>query len=381
MRDYLVIIVALLAVYGLWLTVEAVRAKRDRDKLRHVIYVNGTRGKSTVTRMICAGLQGMGLRVLCKTTGTVPLCIYPDGREESVLRRAPANIREQLRYLHLAAREGAEVLVIECMALDPQLQRVSSRRMLRADIGVITNARLDHTDVMGDSREAILDCLMEMLPVNGQVFTAEADLFSQVTARCAKLGSAVTLADPSEAGAVKEGEFADNVALALSVCRSVTGGEDRVLLDAIGTYRPDPYALSVYRNGALRLVNAMSANDPDSTKLILQRVRGGAEERLVLLINNRADRPHRARDMAGLCGELCPEEVWLLGEGKGALSRLCRRLAPQTVVRSFDRAAELPLDGADRPTLILAVGNIKGEGIALVERGRREMLPVDPDGQ
>jgi UDP-N-acetylmuramyl tripeptide synthase len=75
---------------------EAVRARRDRRALAHVIYVNGTRGKSTVTRMIAAGLTAGGHRVLCKTTGTLPIAIHPDGRQELIERKAPANIREQL---------------------------------------------------------------------------------------------------------------------------------------------------------------------------------------------------------------------------------------------------------------------------------------------
>ena len=127
-----------------------------------MVYVNGTRGKSTVTRMIAAGLTAGGHRVLCKTTGTLPIAIHPDGRQELIERKAPANIREQLVYLHKAAKEKADVLVIECMALQPEYQRVSGRNMLRCDVGVITNARLDHMDVMGDTREEVLDCLMEI---------------------------------------------------------------------------------------------------------------------------------------------------------------------------------------------------------------------------
>ena len=69
--------------------------------------------------------------------------------------------------------EGADILVIECMALQPEYQRVSGKNMLHCDIGVITNARLDHMDVMGETREEILSCLMEMLPENGLIFTAE----------------------------------------------------------------------------------------------------------------------------------------------------------------------------------------------------------------
>lgn len=382
MRDYLIIIVALLLIYSLWLTHEALRARRDRAKLKHVIYVNGTRGKSTVTRMLDAGLRGLGCKVLSKTTGTVPACIHVDGREELIQRKTPANIREQLTFLHKADREGAEILVIECMALDPQLQRVSSRDMLKADVGVITNARLDHMDVMGDTREEILDCLMEMLPRKGLVFTAERDLFPQIEARCARLNSRAVLAAPEEAAGMEELDFPDNTALALSVCRAISGRADREILQAISTFRRDPFALELYQKGAARLVNALSANDTDSTQVILEHCRGSAEEKLILLINNRADRPARARDMARLCALAQPEEIWLLGEQQHALSVLCRRGMPKAQVRRFANADALPLDEAAKtPTLILAVGNIKNEGVRLVQRARREMTVVGSNRQ
>ena len=193
MEKTLILIGILSAVLFLHLTGEALRARRDRAKLSHVIYVNGTRGKSTVTRMIAAGLKAGGHRVLCKTTGTLPIAIHPDGSEEEIVRRAPANIREQLKYLHKAAQEGADILVIECMALQPEYQRVSGKNMLHCDVGVITNARLDHMDVMGDTREEILGCLMEMLPENGQIFTAERDFPDLLEARAEKLKSRLVI--------------------------------------------------------------------------------------------------------------------------------------------------------------------------------------------
>lgn len=378
MKDYyLLLILLLLTAYAAFLTWEAARARRDRAKLRHVIYVNGTRGKSTVTRMIDAGLRGMGCKVLCKTTGTIPLCIHVDGREEVVERTAPANIREQLTFLHMAAEEGADVLVIECMALDPLLQRISSRRMLRADVGVITNARIDHTDVMGQTREEILNCLMEMLPKRGSVFTAERDLFGQIERCCAKLDSTVELARPEQAAGLEALDFPDNTALGLCVCRALTDGTDEQLLQAIAQFRPDPYALSVHQLGELRLVNALSANDVESTLRILERYHGGEGERLILLINNRADRPARARDMARLCWQIRPDEVWLLGEQQKALAALCKRGRPDLRVCRFAKADELPLtEAAQTQTLLLAVGNIKNEGVRLVERAKRDMTAV-----
>ena len=358
---------------------EAVRARRDRKALSHVIYVNGTRGKSTVTRMIAAGLTAGGHRVLTKTTGTLPIAIHPDGRQEVIERKAPANIREQLTYLHKAAQEKADTLVIECMALQPEYQRVSGRNMLRSDVGVVTNARLDHMDVMGDTREEILDCLMEMLPENGLIFTAERDFPQQLAARAQKLHSTLTISDPSSIADIPGAmdlDFPENVALALDVCAGL--GVDRLTAwEGVKNFVRDPFALSVFGGEDLTFVNALSANDVSSTQMIYERTRRAGEEELVILINNRADRPARALDMVRLCRELQPREIWLLGDEQRALSRQCRRAAPSAAVRGFKTAEEIPFT-SDHPRLILAVGNIKNQGMALVERAENELteLPV-----
>lgn len=371
----ILILSALLLLRLVW---EAVRVRRDRRALKHVVYVNGTRGKSTVTRMIAAGLTAGGRRVLCKTTGTLPIAIHPDGRQELIERKAPANIREQLTYLHKAAKERADILVIECMALQPEYQRVSGRDMLRADVGVVTNARLDHMDVMGDTREDILDCLMEMLPEHGRIFTAERDFPQQMNARAQKLHSALTVSDPASLADIPGAmdlDFPENVALALDVCMGL--GVDRLTAwEGVKHFVRDPFALSVFGGEHLTFVNALSANDVSSTKMIYERTRGPGEE-LILLINNRTDRPARALDMVRLCREMEPKEVWLLGDEQRALSRHCRRAAPNAAVRGFKTAEEIPLK-SDRPRLILAVGNIKNEGMRLVERARIELkeLPV-----
>ena len=374
--DLLILILSTLLLLRLaW---EAIRARRDRRALSHVVYVNGTRGKSTVTRMIAAGLTAGGHRVLTKTTGTVPIAIHPDGRQELIERKAPANIREQLTYLHKAAKERADILVIECMALQPEYQRVSGRNMLCCDVGVITNARLDHMDVMGDTREEVLDCLMEMLPEHGRIFTAERDFPRQMYARAQKLRSTLTVSDPASLADIPGAmdlDFPENVALALDVCVGL-GVDRRTAWEGVKNFIRDPFALSVFGGEDLTFVNALSANDVSSTKMIYERTRGPGEE-LILLINNRADRPARALDMVRLCREMEPKEIWLLGDEQRALSRYCRRAAPKATVRGFKTAEEIPFE-SDRPRLILAVGNIKNEGMRLVERARNELkeLPV-----
>ena len=54
------IITGLLGVILAYLALEQRRALRSRKQLQHVIHVNGIRGKSTVTRLIDAGLRAGG---------------------------------------------------------------------------------------------------------------------------------------------------------------------------------------------------------------------------------------------------------------------------------------------------------------------------------
>ena len=47
-----------------------------------------------------------------------------------------------MRTLKRMAKIKPEIVVMECMALQPQYQSLSELRMVRSNVGVITNARL-----------------------------------------------------------------------------------------------------------------------------------------------------------------------------------------------------------------------------------------------
>src|SRR6058998_2837088 len=119
------VLVVGLAGYGVWET------RRHRRNLRRIpvrVHVNGTRGKSSVTRLIAGGLRAGGPRTFAKTTGTAARMILPDGSEVSVYRIGPPNIIEQTRIVRRAVETGAEALVVECMAVTPELQPLSELR-------------------------------------------------------------------------------------------------------------------------------------------------------------------------------------------------------------------------------------------------------------
>ena len=119
-------------------------------------------------------------------------------------------------------------------------------------------------------------------------------------------------------------DFPENVALALAVCGEL-GVDREAALVGILSYQPDPYALSAFRlpQGAL-FINAMAVNDPKSTCMNYRRMAERLKldgHKLILLINNRADRGYRAIHMAMVAHELQPEEVWITGGARGAVCR------------------------------------------------------------
>ena len=208
------IVIVLFAVILAALVLERRQVLRARAGLEHVVYVNGIRGKSTVTRLIDAGLRAGGKKVFCKTTGTLPMTIGVDNVERPLFRPGKANIKEQINMLRRAAGAQAQVLVLECMAVDPVLQNVTQHQMLHADVGVITNVRLDHTAEMGETLEEICDSLSNTIPKNGHLFTADERFFPQLKRNGEKIGAQAHLALPT--GEEPGIDFPENLALALA---------------------------------------------------------------------------------------------------------------------------------------------------------------------
>lgn len=364
---------ALLVVILTYLALERRRALQDRNKLQHVIHVNGIRGKSTVTRLIDAGLRAGGFRVFCKTTGTVPMTIGTDNIARPLRRKGRANIKEQLKMLHLAAREEAQILVLECMAVDPALQRVAQHEMIQADIGVITNVRLDHTAEMGSTLEAICDSLSNTIPKDGILFTADEPFFPQLARNGARIGCRTELALPTRAE--PEVDFPENLALALSVCRHL-GVADQIALEGMLHYQRDPYALSLYRlPGGGLFVNGLAINDPQSTRLVFERLATRFDwsgKELILLINNRPDRGYRTEHMALVAQTLQPAQTWLLGASQRSAARIILKKMPHLELHRFSHAANLPLDQISSDKIIFAVGNVAGPGHEVMKRVREE---------
>ena len=379
-----------LVVLGL---LELVLHRRRLARIPIRIHVNGTRGKTSVTRLIAAGLREAGVRSVAKTTGTVPRFILPNGREVPVYRPGGPNVIEQKQSVTMAAAQRAEALVVECMALQPQLQWLSESKLVRATHGVITNARPDHLDVMGPTEEDVARALAGTVPVNGVFLTAERTHRAFFQEVCEERGSRFHAAEDVErplthddVAAFSYLEHRDNIELALAVCQEI-GIDNETALRGMWRAKPDPGAMTEdeieFFGRTIVFVNGFAANDPTSTRYIWeQSLRRHRElKRRIAVFNCRSDRADRSEQLGeSYASWTQADEVVLLGTGQYIFARAAVKagLDPTRLV-FVDRSHpadifEILLGLAESSALVMGLGNIAGPGLALAEyfanRGR-----------
>lgn len=378
----LALILAALLMLGM---VEAIFHRRVLARMPIRIHVNGTRGKTSVVRLITAGLQAGGYRVCAKTTGSFAAVIGPDGRDYPIHRPNQPNIIEQMRIMSRLIAFEPDVVVMECMALQPQYQVLSERQMVRSTHGVITNARPDHLDIMGPTPRDVALALAGSTPYGARLFTAEQkflDIFEYAASDrgstvCATTEADIAAIQPEELEQFRYTEHAENVALALAVCRDLNVDRS-VALKGMQSLRPEVGATRVlqikFYERSVMFVNAFAANDPESTKLIWERVleRYGEGRSKIALVNCRFDRPQRSQQLAEVAANWSPADHYvLMGSGTLLFARAAVRhgLMPDdlTIVEGMDidEIFETILEHSDGDTMIVGMCNVKGGGLEL----------------
>ncbi|MFH1011206.1 MAG: poly-gamma-glutamate synthase PgsB [bacterium] len=382
----LILLLVLMLLYGV------VEFRQHQRRVRSIpirIHVNGTRGKSSVTRLIAAGLRAGGVKTVAKTTGTLPRIIDEKALEVEIIRHDRANIIEQVKVFRYFARRRPQAAVVECMAVWPEFQWISERQFIHSTIGVITNARLDHIQEMGPSLENITRSLCNTLPSGGVAFTCEDRMFPVMKEQAEKLGCDLRRVDPSsvtldELSGFDHIEHADNVAVALAVCQSV-GVPRSMALEGMYHGYADVGALRIFEivedSRLVRFIYAMAANDPESTLAVWEKTKNRISDKgvVIILLHTRADRFDRALQLLqmirdGMAGQF--DYLFLTGEKAtsvfGALPRYgldqtkalkLGRTAPQRV---FEAAIErIPSAGT-----IFGIGNVGAGGLEIVRHFR-----------
>ncbi|MFH1130927.1 MAG: poly-gamma-glutamate synthase PgsB [Pseudomonadota bacterium] len=386
--------VALLIVLGI---IEFLVHRRNLSKIPIRIHVSGTRGKSSVTRLIAAGLRSAGIATAAKTTGTLARMILLDGREVPIFRPAGANISEQIRIVDTSKELNAQALVIECMALQPELHWLSEKKFVRATHGVITNVRADHLDVMGPTEADVARCLAGMIPVGGVLITGEKKYLEIFRTAAKDRNTRLVTVGDEDVARITDTELVrfsyvehpENVALALKVLEEF-GISREVAFKGMWEAIPDPGALTEHEidffGRQLIFVNAFAANDPQSTETIWYATlkRYPNVQRVIALFNLRADRPSRTIQLARSTFWRNTDRVVLMGSGAYLFARMAAKTGvnPSRLFfaehQRIEEIFETVVGVCSVSNLIIGMANIGGQGLDLVQyfKNRERVRPA-----
>jgi poly-gamma-glutamate synthase PgsB/CapB len=331
--------------------------------------------------LVGAGLRAGGYKTITKVTGTFPRLILSDGTEAIVHRKEKANILEQLDIIKYCSNQNADVLIIECMALQPIYQRITEHQMVKADIGVITNIRLDHLDVMGPTLNDVAKAICGTIPKGTSLFTAE-DRYIDYMASIAKKrksevhqSKAETISDADLEGFTYI-EHKENVALALDICAK-TGVEREIALAEMKPSIPDEGVLRRFTvnesEKRIHFYNALAANDPESTIMIWDAIRAQSDkdEHFMFLLNTRQDRQDRAIRLVDMMSQLDYSSIALVGESLDMVVQMCKdkkiaseEIHPIGLKPTLEQYEDL-VSASVSKTTIIAIGNMGAGGAEL----------------
>jgi poly-gamma-glutamate synthase PgsB/CapB len=380
---HLLPLIGCLLLFVLYLVCDRVALDRRRASIPLRIAVTGTRGKSSVTRIIASILRENGMRVIAKTTGSQARIVLPDGGEVEVRRRGIPSIVEQKDLIRRAAQLKADCLVAEIMSIHPENHYVESRQIIQPHIVVITNFRSDHTEAMGKTPEEIAAVYCLDISEKATVFVLERDSRPSIDARIEN--AAGTLVKVPEgissrlqhlAPEAARREFADNLDLACAVaqhlgiaestiCKGIMKSRQDLGKLRVWKYRPDDSSRACY------LVNGFAANDPESSLQVIGVVKNRlppAAHQWVGLLNLRADRADRtAQWIEALRGGMfgCLSRIYVVGPHAGIVGRTvkCARALRSRQPRDMMRSI---MAESDDLSVIVGLGNMKGAGELLV---------------
>jgi poly-gamma-glutamate synthase PgsB/CapB len=323
MYGILILALTLLGVIISW-WMERKDYERQLDKLKIRIYVNGIRGKSTVTRLIAGVLREAGIQTLAKTTGSAAMVILPNGEEVPIHRRSSATIMELFNIARQYLEKDTEAIVFETMALYPANQTASQELLVKGNINVITNVREDHQDVMGESLEEIADTLSLMIPHDGVLITAEDRLHlrERLGENAGARGSRMVYADPEwvteqDLAGFKYLSFRENISIGLAVAQ-LLGIPRATAMRGMWNARPDVGVVNIQRtnwkNKEILWIPLFAVNDRESTMISVEALRPYYNENAtrIGILNNRYDRADRALRFAGIAAQdLLDFDYWI----------------------------------------------------------------------
>jgi poly-gamma-glutamate synthase PgsB/CapB len=364
---YLIFLGAFLFYTG----VEYLLLNRSLGRIPLRILVNGTRGKSTLVKIIYGMLRQSGQKVFAKSSGEQPVELLPDGRVRIIPRHAPASIIENVRILRRWSWQSPDAAIIECMALQPETQGILARFIFKPHYTLITNILPDHAEAAGSSLKEMSETMLECIDENARVLLPE-NLAGSL--RLKNKAAKEVLAAAAEPYPESFEHIPPQVIHQSWCLTKALAGRLGITTDIASRAFRDTWE-SV--NRGIRLSspelnftfwNLFSVNDVESAAAII-RHSGECRQRgrqTIVVFNTRSDRPLRTRDFINLIQQEFPEAaIWLTGTGR----YLARRLLLKSALNSRPVRLATPgelyqiLEGGFKtPAIIYGIGNYSGMG-------------------
>ena len=376
------------SVFLVYLLVERAHLGRKISRIPLRICVTGTRGKSSVVRLIASCLRDSGMRVMAKTTGSKPCLVFPDGEEREIRRRGHPTILEGKKVLRTASRIGAHAGVWELMSIRPENLRAESLRMMKPHVLVITNIRADHVEEIGKTGEEIARSFALAIPEKSAVVIPEEEFHPVFRQRAEKTKARLILV-PQEYSVGGKGlgaeisacEFQQNFRIALAVAEHLGVERDRAFSAAKKT-PPDFGGLKVWvadEKSPLYgwfFVSAFAANDPETTGDVYLKLdkRGLFKgKKRIGLLNLRKDRGSRTMQWFDALQEEGPfafDRLVFVGAHAQALrSRIKGRIKPDIAVAKGKNPEDVMAFFSaleKEESVVFGMGNMGGMGRSLV---------------
>jgi poly-gamma-glutamate synthase PgsB/CapB len=366
--------------YLIW---ERIQLNRRVQKIQLRICVTGTRGKSSVARLIYSVLRESGRKVVAKTTGSEAQLLLPDGSIADVHRRSRPSIIEQKNVIKTAVNASADCIVAEVMSIHPENHIVESQHILKPHIVIVTNVRSDHTDAMGKTEEEVAGVLALGIPEKAVLFILEKDNRPIFQAVAERMGAEMMVVRNGLSRSLSEQApmldlklFSENLDLVVALVKHLNI-DDKTVMECITKATGDIGSLKIWRHRydesgkAVFFVNGFAANDPDSTWRVLEevkRVLPDTSGRSVGLLSLRADRGDRTLQwLDALRGRFSGlfNTLYVTG-GHANVFRKKVKGAKVLKNKSPARMTKTVMADADDGTVIFGFGNMMGAGRRLV---------------
>lgn len=250
------------------------------------VAVTGSRGKSSVVRLLHRAFLASGLCCRSRETGLIPRELTNQG-ETVILRPSGSHVQEMKWWLETLPRD-TEAIVMENSAVEPEFQSLCAR-WLKPVVTVLTNLRPDHQAAWGNDESHVLQALAPALPPGGTVvlpseLASRADVAALAEKKKLALISVTDHERPST-------HVSLNRSLALATCRTL-GFDEELCCSAMMDLEDDAGDFSLLHVGQSQLAFGFAANDVVSSEQLFQGLNWNRSETTVLY-NHRRDRADR----------------------------------------------------------------------------------------